>query len=109
LRFADEVRRAAPYFADIEDEAPNQELLDLAQDLISRKTQKFDASKFHDHYTESLRRLIEAKSKNITPVDEGGGDEAGERGNVIDLVAALRQSVQQNQPQKPAAAKRRAR
>ncbi len=102
LRFSDEVRRAAPFFADLGDEKPTPELLALAQDLISRKTQKFDAGKFHDHYTESLRRLIDAKAKNVTTVDEDAGDEPGERGNVIDLVAALRQSVKQNQPEKPA-------
>jgi len=108
LRFSDEVRRAAPFFADIGDDKPNPELLELAQDLISRKTQKFDASKFHDHYTESLRRLIDAKAKNITPVDESSGDDSGERGNVIDLVAALRKSVAQNQPEKPVKKSRRA-
>jgi DNA end-binding protein Ku len=108
LRFSDEVRRAAPFFADIGDDKPNPELLELAQDLISRKTQKFDASKFHDHYTESLRRLIDAKAKNITPVDEDSGDDSGERGNVIDLVAALRKSVAQNQPEKPVKKSRRA-
>lgn len=109
LRFSDEVRRAAPFFADIGDEKANPELLELAQDLISRKTQKFDPGKFHDHYTESLRRLIDAKAKNITPVDDGNEDEAGERGNVIDLVAALRQSVKQNEPEKPAPVKKRRR
>jgi DNA end-binding protein Ku len=110
LRFSDEVRRAAPFFADIGDDTPNDELLELAQDLIQRKTQKFDAGKFHDHYTESLRRLIDAKAKNVTPVDEEAGDDAGARGNVIDLVAALRQSVRQNQPEKPPApAKKRRR
>ncbi len=38
LRFSDEVRSAAPFFADIDDEKPNAELLDLALDLIKRKT-----------------------------------------------------------------------
>ncbi len=107
LRFSDEVRRAAPFFADIGDDKPNAELLELAQDLIGRKTQKFDAGKFHDHYTESLRRLIDAKAKNMTPVDEGADDDTGERGNVVDLVAALRQSVRQNQADPPPAKKRR--
>jgi DNA end-binding protein Ku len=110
LRFSDEVRRAAPFFADIGEDKPDPELLELAQDLINRKTKTFDAGKFHDHYTESLRRLIDAKAKNITQVDEGSEDDAGERGNVIDLVAALRQSVRQNQSEKPTApAKKRSR
>jgi DNA end-binding protein Ku len=105
LRFSDEVRMAAPFFADIPDEQADAELLEMAQDLIRRKTQKFEPGRFHDHYTEALRRLIEAKAKHVTPVDEGGADEAGERGNVIDLVAALRQSVRQNQAPKVDAAK----
>jgi DNA end-binding protein Ku len=105
LRFSDEVRTAAPFFADISDEQADSELLEMAQDLIKRKTQKFEPGRFHDHYTEALRRLIEAKAKHVTPVDEGGADEEGERGNVIDLVAALRQSVQQNQSPKAPAAK----
>jgi DNA end-binding protein Ku len=109
LRFSDEVRQAAPFFADMDDEEPNAELLELAQDLIKRKTKKFESGLFHDHYTESLRRLIEAKAKHTTPVSEDIEDDAGERGNVIDLVAALRKSVQDYKPPKttPPAKKRR--
>jgi DNA end-binding protein Ku len=110
LRFSDEVRQAAPFFADMDDEEPNPELLELAQDLIKRKTKKFESGLFHDHYTESLRRLIEAKAKHTTPVNEEIEDDGGERGNVIDLVAALRKSVQEYQPTKSAApAKKRRR
>lgn len=111
LRFSDEVRSAAPFFAGLGDDKPNPELLDLAKDLIKRKTKKFEAGRFHDHYTEALRQLIEAKAKHITPVDENEDADEGERGNVVDLVAALRQSVKQNSPArtatKPAAKKRR--
>jgi DNA end-binding protein Ku len=110
LRFADEVRAAAPFFADIGDESADKELLDLATDLIKRKTQKFDPGRFHDHYTEALRKLIEAKAKNKTPVVEEELDSSRDRGNVVDLVAALRKSLQQNQAREtpaPAAAKKR--
>jgi DNA end-binding protein Ku len=110
LRFSDEVRAAAPFFADVAETEPNQELLDLAKDLIKRKTAKFEPGKFHDHYTEALRSLIEAKAKNRVPVDEDVAE--APRNNVIDLVAALRQSVQDNEdkpaPKKPAAKRRRA-
>jgi len=105
LRFADEVRAAAPFFADADDAAPNEELLDLAKDLIKRKTAKFDPGRFHDHYTESLRDLIEAKAKHQVSVDETTDEPDAPRGNVIDLVEALRQSVKGNQapsaPDKP--------
>jgi DNA end-binding protein Ku len=109
LRFADEVRTAAPFFADIGKPETDEELLDLAKDLIRRKSTKFDATQFHDHYTEALRALIEAKKKHV-PVDEATVEDTPERGNVIDLVTALRKSVRENQePQQPRrqAAKRR--
>ena len=101
LRFSDEVRDAAPFFADVSDEKPNKELLDLAKELIGRKSRRFEPGQFHDHYTEALRALIEAKAKNRpVEVDE---DDGGNRGNVIDLVEALRRSVRENEAAKPAA------
>lgn len=92
LRFADEVRNAAPFFADAEDVKPDPELLELAEQLIVRKTAPFQPDRFHDHYTEALRELIDAKIKHRKPVvvDEEvptGGDK------VIDLVEALKRSV----------------
>jgi len=93
LRFADEVRENAPFFADAEGATTDAELLDLARNLIKRKTKKFDPEQFHDHYTEALRQLIEAKAKHLVPVDEDTGEAEQERGNVIDLVEALRSSV----------------
>jgi DNA end-binding protein Ku len=106
LRFADEVRAAAPLFADIGEVTPNPELLDLAKELIGRKAQKFAPGKFHDHYTEALRALIDAKAKHKqVPVEE---DDGGNRDNVVDLVEALRRSVRGNEekaPPKPKAAK----
>ncbi|GAB0119595.1 non-homologous end joining protein Ku [Acidisoma sp. 7E03] len=94
LRFSDEVRSAAPLFADIGDEHGDAELLDLAEELIARKTAKFKIDTFHDRYTESLRELIEAKAKTGKPiaVDEEKA-EGQASGKVIDLVAALKRSL----------------
>jgi DNA end-binding protein Ku len=92
LRFADEVRRAAPYFAGLAGAEADPELLELAEDLIKRKSKPFDAAVFQDHYTAALRALIEAKAKHKVSVDEGQKEEET-RGNVIDLVEALRRSV----------------
>ena len=92
LRFADELRTAAPYFAGFDDDPPEQELLDLATELIERKTAPFQPRNFHDHYTEALRELIDAKARHETPVQV---DEAEPRhgAKVIDLVEALKRSV----------------
>jgi DNA end-binding protein Ku len=96
LRFADEVREAAPFFADVTDDKPAKELLDLAKELIGRKTQKFEPGRFHDHYTEALRALIEAKAKH-QPIEVDDDSDSGNRSNVIDLVEALRRSVRDNE------------
>ena len=96
LRFSDEVRSAAPFFADVKNADSDPELLDLAKDLIKRKAKKFDPDRFHDHYTEALRQLIEAKSKHQVTVEDIGDETPAERGNVVDLVEALRRSVREN-------------
>jgi len=92
LRFADEVREAAPFFAEADAVKADPELLELARELIARKTAPFDPQRFHDHYTEALRELIDAKAKHRKPVSID--DEAPTGGaKIIDLVEALRRSV----------------
>lgn len=102
LRFSDEVRAAAPFFADVGEAEADPELLDLAKDLIKRKVRKFQPGQFHDQYTEALRKLIEAKSKHQVVVEDVVDEAPAGRGNVIDLVEALRRSVRENaEPEKP--------
>ena len=93
LRYADEVHKAASYFREIGDTKPDDDLLDLAQTLIDKKTGKFDASEFHDRYVDALKDLIERKKKGktITIEDDKGGDPRGS--NVVDLMAALKKSL----------------
>ncbi|QAY75163.1 Ku protein [Sphingosinicella sp. BN140058] len=93
LRYADEVNKARDYFRDISDAKPDEDLLDLAETLIERKTADFDASKFHDRYIEAVQDLIERKRKGATIHPEE--DEAPAKGtNVIDLMAALKRSIE---------------
>jgi DNA end-binding protein Ku len=93
LRYADEVNKARDYFRDIGEAKPDEELLELAETLIERKTAEFDPAKFHDRYIEALHDLIERKRKGKTiQTDE---DTAPARGtNVIDLMAALKRSIE---------------
>ncbi len=95
LRYADEVNRAQGYFRDIDDAAPDAELLDLAETLIAKKTKPFDADAFHDRYVDALERLIEKKkkAKGGKIIEDAGDAPAKKGGNVIDLMAALRKSV----------------
>jgi DNA end-binding protein Ku len=93
LRYADEVNKAQGFFRDIGDVEPDEELLDLAETLIEKKTSKFDPSKFHDRYIDALYDLIEKKRKGKTIQAEE--EPAPSRGsNVIDLMAALKKSIE---------------
>lgn len=93
MRYADEVNKAQNYFRDIADAEPDEELLELAEALIERKTAKFDPSKFHDRYVEALEELIERKRKGKTIHAEEEAPPAKGM-NVVDLMAALKRSIE---------------
>jgi len=94
LRYADEVTKAQGYFRDIGDAKPDAELMELAEALIDRKTSAFDPGKFHDRYVDALKELIETKRKGKT-ISTDAEEEAPKRGsNVIDLMAALKKSIE---------------
>lgn len=98
LRFSDEVREAAPLFASVADEEPDEELLELAKELIGRKAKPFRPEAFKDSYTDAVRALIDAKIKKKAPVDIGEEElDDGGGAKVIDLVEALKRSVRGNQ------------
>ncbi len=95
LRYADEVRQGQAFFSDIDDGKPKKELLDLATTLIEQKSAPFDAGEFEDRYVEALRKLIDKKAKSKsgkTIVEDADTPDSG-GGNVIDLMAALKKSV----------------
>jgi DNA end-binding protein Ku len=95
LRYADEVNKALGYFRDIPDAEPDEDLLDLATTLIGKKTSAFDPERFHDRYVDALRHLIELKAKSKgRKIIEDKGDERPSGGNVVDLMAALKKSLE---------------
>ena len=109
LRYADEVRKGQAFFTEIDDAKPKKELLDLATTLIEQKSAPFDASEFSNRYVDALKKLIDkkAKSKSGKKVIEDAGEASGASGsNVIDLMAALKKSVDGDAPKK-AASKRK--
>lgn len=107
LRYADEVNRAAGYFRDIPDITPDPELLDLAETLIEKKAGKFNAGEFHDRYVDALKDLVQQKLKlkggKVTPEPEAPRPSGP---NVVDLMAALKKSLEKGDadaspPKKP--------
>lgn len=93
LRFADEVREAAPFFSEIDEAKPDTELLDLARELIDRKTAPFDPERFQDSYTTAVRDLIETRRNSGKPVEVEEEERPEGGAQVIDLVEALKRSV----------------
>jgi DNA end-binding protein Ku len=92
MRYAAELRDPAAYFRDVKKTAIQADSLALAKELIKRKSGKFDAAKFVDGYEVAVKELVDAKLKQAPiPRDEAP---APKRGKVINLMDALRKSVQ---------------
>ncbi|HEY1721574.1 MAG TPA: Ku protein [Magnetospirillaceae bacterium] len=98
LRYPDEIRAAAPFFSGIGDGKVRSDLLDMAKDLIERKSGRFDPKHFKDHYTEALRRLIDRKRKSRGPVTVEAEELPEDDNKIVDLVDALKRSVRGNRP-----------
>lgn len=97
LRYADEVNKAQSYFREIPDAKPDSELLDLAEALIDKKSGAFDPQEFHDRYVDALKDLIERKRKTKGKViEEVDDDTPAKSSNVVDLMAALKKSMEKS-------------
>ncbi len=110
LRYADEVQRAQGYFRDIPDDKPDEELLDLAEALITKKSGDFQPDEFKNRYVDAVRNLVERKRKAHGEKIIEDADDSGGRGsaNVVDLMAALKKSMDGSAPAKKAAPKKTA-
>lgn len=98
LRYNYEVRKAEEYFADISTTAEAEEdQMDLALELIKRKSGDFNPTKFKDLYQEGLKEIIEAKMEKRTPRVKG---EKKPIGKVVSIMDALRKSIEQSKGDK---------
>jgi DNA end-binding protein Ku len=88
-----DINDARPVFGDAADIAVNREMVQLAKQLIERQTNRYDPSDLEDRYETRLRAMIEAKLKG-EGIETGAAAEP-DRGNVVDLMAALKKSLAQ--------------
>jgi DNA end-binding protein Ku len=91
LRYADELKDPASFFDEVPTAKPDKEMVDLAVELIGRKSGKFKPEEFENHYAMALREIVDKKLKGqkiIAPHEE-----AAPRGKVVNLMAALRKSI----------------
>ena len=95
LRFGDEVRPEEAYFEDI-DEKADPDLVPLVQQLIKQNTKRWSPDMVSDPIQESLLKLIEEKKKLLKPkkTAKGKQDEAAPTSNVVNIMEALRKSVE---------------
>lgn len=95
LRYAQEVRDAKKFFEEVGDDAEiDDEQLELAQLLIEKKSKPFDPKAFRDTYQQGLMEIIQAKIAGRKPEAEAAPEE--DTGNVIDIMDALRRSLEQS-------------
>ena len=94
MHFADEIKDIPKSYN--KPEVSDQELT-MARQLIGSMDTPFDATAYHDEYQIKLRQLIEDKiaGKEVVAAAQEGA------GNVIDLMEALKASIEQNKPEKP--------
>jgi DNA end-binding protein Ku len=91
LRYADELKEPADFFDEVPTGKPDKEMVDLAVELIGRKSGKFTPDQFKNHYATALRELVNKKMKGQKIV--APHEEAAHSAKVIDLMAALRKSI----------------
>lgn len=89
LHYADEIKKSGHYFGDIKDGNIDQDEFDLAKLLIKRKVGEFKPEDFHDHYTEAVKELVDARVENRDPNIEPERPAA----KVVNLMDALRKSL----------------
>jgi len=90
LRYPYEVRDEKDYFDDIPDEKTSKDMLELAHHIVQMKSGHFEPQKFEDEYENALKELLKKKQAG-QPVEL---PESREPARVVNLMEALRQSVE---------------
>jgi DNA end-binding protein Ku len=94
LRYPYEIRGEEAYFEDIPDLKLPEEMLELAAHIIERKSADFEPTAFEDRYENAVVELLKSKETG-KPV---AAPEAPRPSNVVNLMDALRKSIQSEKP-----------
>lgn len=103
LRYDNELKDADEIYSGIGTGKSRDDMMEMAVELIKKRTEKFEPEKFENKYVDALRALIAEKLKKgqTVAVDEEAADEDGK---VIDFMEALKKSVGASKASKPVAA-----
>jgi DNA end-binding protein Ku len=101
LRYNSEVRAEDSYFDEIPDTKVPSDMLNLAVHILESKKDKFDPDEFEDRYETALSDLIRAKQAG-KPLPKAATPKAS---NVVNLMDALKRSVNAEKDGKPASSR----
>jgi DNA end-binding protein Ku len=100
VHYGEEVRAAKNFFDELPTGKLDTDLIDLAEELITRKKAKFDPAKFEDEYAIALERLVKKKIERhgelVLDDQEEPSRDYGD--NVVSLVDALKKSLAKKSP-----------
>jgi DNA end-binding protein Ku len=104
MYYADEVRRPESLDGEVGKTKLRPAEVEMAKSLVENLSEPFDPKKYDDTYRKELLDLIRAKAEG-QPLPEPAAEQQGE---VVDLMAALRESVERTKKQRKRPAKRKA-
>ena len=95
LRYDNEVHDSDDAFRSVSRNKPTKDLLDMAVAIIEQRATGFDLSGYADKYGDAVRELVQRKMKTKgRRITMDHGDDRPAPGNVIDLMAAFKKSLQ---------------
>jgi DNA end-binding protein Ku len=98
LRYPYEVRGEDAYFEDIPDVQIPDEMLKLAEHILDSKAADFDPATFEDQYEAAVIELLKRKQAGVPTKQQE--EPAPRMQNVVNLMDALRRSIESEQPAK---------
>jgi DNA end-binding protein Ku len=104
MYYADEVRKPQALDGDLGSARLQKAEVDMAKSLVENLSAPFKPDKYDDKYRKELLDLIRAKAEG-EPLPEPAQEEEAE---VVDLMAALRESVERTKKQRKRTSKRKA-
>ncbi len=104
MYYADEVRKPESLDGDLGTARLQKAEVEMAKSLVENLSESFKPEKYDDQYRKELLGLIRAKAKG-QPLPE---PEEAQEGEVVDLMDALRESVERTKKQRKQASKRKA-
>src|SRR6266571_9337724 len=95
LRYAYEIRDAKTYFEDIPPVKLPDEMVKLAEHILETKSGHFNPAEFDDRYETAVVEMLKQKQAGLPPRKEAP---VAAPSTVVNLMDALRRSIQQERP-----------